>query len=165
MRDQEEFTPTSPNVFTPRFLERLAELPRSGSRTSFEANHAGPWTVVKVPQGFSVEKAGSEIVKAVVTHHETAHLLAAILPGVGRPVRYRVTSAEEGRPGVGVEALEGKSHERVGWLHDYSDETLEALHVAECLLRSPASLALFLQAASYESLEPAGGIAAGRILI
>ena len=47
MRDQEESTLSSPNVFTPRFLERLAELPRSGSRTSFEANHAGPWTVVR----------------------------------------------------------------------------------------------------------------------
>ena len=41
MRDREESIPDSPNVFTPRFLERVAELPRSGSRTSFEASYVG----------------------------------------------------------------------------------------------------------------------------
>lgn len=152
------------NVFSPRFLERLSELARSGSDAAFEASHSGPWSVVEAPEGFSVAREGGESVQAVFRDHETAHLYAAILPGVGRPVRFRPVRGPGGA-GVVVEAVQGRGYVRIGWLHDYSDETLEALHVAECLLRSPASLALFLQAASFESLEPAGGIAARRILV
>lgn len=80
----------------------------------------------------------------------------------GSPPDLPVTP-ETGGTGVVVEAVRGKGYENIGWLRDYSEELLEALHVVECLLRSPASLALFLQAASFESLEPAGGITAGRV--
>ena len=162
MRDSEESNPSSPNIFQPEFLERLSELPRSGSRTSFEADHAGPWSVIKVDDGFALQQAGSMTVKAVFTHHETAHLMAAILPGVGRPRTFQAV-AQTDRSGVIVEALQGP--EKVGWLSSYSPELLEALHTVEFLLRSPAALAHFLQAASFESLAPAGGIAAGRILL
>ena len=59
--------------------------------------------------------------------------------------------------------LKGKKH--VFQASVKLDSIVGPLHVAECPIRSPASLALFLQAANNESLEPGGGIAAGRILI
>ena len=162
MRDQEKSNPSSPNIFQHEFLERLSELPRSGSQTSFEADHAGPWSVVKVAEGFALQQAGSKAVKAVFTYHETAHLAAAILPGIGRPRTYHTVS-EKDQPGVIVEARHGKFAEKVGWMSDYSDELMEALHIVESLLRYPASLAQFLQAANFEALAYAGGITAGRI--
>ena len=161
MRDSSESTP---NIFLPHFLERISELPRSGAPSTFEASHAGPWSVVKVSEGFALHQDGSLSVAAVFTHHETAHLVAAILPAIGRTSPY-MARPQADRSRVQLHLVRGNLNEEVGWMRTYSDELLEALHVAESLLRSPASLALFLQAASFESLEPAGGIAASRILL
>jgi hypothetical protein len=53
--------------------------------------------------------------------------------------------------------------EKAGWLRHTHPELVEALNVVEWLLRSPASLALVLEAASYEVLAHAGEILEKRL--
>ncbi|HEX9735741.1 MAG TPA: hypothetical protein VGG06_27590, partial [Thermoanaerobaculia bacterium] len=53
--------------------------------------------------------------------------------------------------------------EKIGWLRYQHPELMEALSVLEWLLRSPASMAMFLEAASYEVLVHAGHILERRL--
>ena len=147
---------TAKNVFDSDFLDRLARRGRGGP-TSAEAEHAGPWTVRAQESGFAVLRAADDEPDARLAERETALLLAAVFPALGREQRYQLT-ASEGAAGVDVRSFGGGRLEKVGWLRHRHPEIVEALHVVEWLLRSPASLALLLEAASYEVLAHAGRI-------
>ena len=69
--------------------------------------------------------------------------------------------APTGPEGFAVEA--GNGGEVVGHLELFDPNLIEALHVAEGLLRSPETLALLLEAAGQIALERAGAILDERI--
>jgi len=147
------------NVFTFDFLTRLADRDRSGS-TFAEAEFAGPWRVEKRDHGFAVLQRSDgrrDLAKARFTERETALLFAAVYPLMGREQRYRLTPHREAF-GFDVETLVIGQLETVGWLRYDHPELLDAVHAVEWLLRSPASLAMVLEAASYEVLAHAGEI-------
>jgi len=141
------------NVFTPSFLDRL-QTEAGESDHAAEADLAGPWSVR--PQGprWSVTAEGEEEPEVVAESHETAMLLAALLPGVGRSrlVELRSEPAAEGFPLLAVSG-ELLAHLR----HDFQD-LAHAMHVVECLRRSPLELARFLFSTRASSLERAGRI-------
>ncbi|HEX9734077.1 MAG TPA: hypothetical protein VGG06_19065 [Thermoanaerobaculia bacterium] len=152
------------SVFNPHFLDRLAHRDRSGSAFS-EAEYAGPWTVRQRDDGFAVlREADGENGEpdAVFTERETALLVAAVYPTMGREQQFQITTAEGG-VGADVNALVSGKLEKAGWLRHMHPELVEALNVVEWLLRSPASLALLLEAASYEVLARAGEILERRL--
>jgi len=92
--------PTS--VFNPDFLDRLSHRERSGSTFS-EAEYAGPWTVRQWRDGFAVLRdAGAPDV--VFTERETALLIAAVYPTMGREQPFQITTAGGGA-GADVNAL------------------------------------------------------------
>lgn len=69
--------------------------------------------------------------------------------------------APTGPEGFAVEA--GHGGEVVGHLELFDPNLIEALHVAEGLLRSPETLAVLLEAAGQVALERAGAILDERI--
>ena len=143
-------------VFDSDLLDRLPRGDRGGP-TVAEAEHAGPWTVQAQESGFAVLREADDEADARLAERETALLLAAVFPALGREPRYQLVT-KEGAAGVDVRSFGGGRLEKVGWLRHRHPEIVEALHVVEWLLRSPASLALLLEAASYEVLAHAGRI-------
>jgi len=152
------------NVFDPDFLERLAHRERTGL-TFAEAEYAGPWTVRQHPRGFAVMRESESDQgqsDAVFEERELALLVAAVYPTMGRPERHQLASTT-GIAGVDVNVLSAGRIQKVGWLRHLHPELVEALHVVDWLLRSPASLAMVLEAASYEVLLHAGKILERRL--
>jgi len=85
--------PTS--VFNPDHLNRLSHRDRSGSAFS-EAENAGPWSVRQWRDGFAVLReadGGAGTPDAVFTERETALLMAAVYPTMGREQRFQITAA------------------------------------------------------------------------
>jgi hypothetical protein len=152
-------------VFDSDFLEWLSHRDRGGP-TFTEAEYAGPWTVRRREDGFAVvrESEGEDgVPDAELSERETALLLAAVLPSLGREQRFQL-AAREGACGVDVKTVDGDGRlEKIGWLRYQHPELMEALSVLEWLLRSPASMAMFLEAASYEVLVHAGQILERRL--
>ena len=154
--------PTS--VFNPDFLDRLSHRDRSGSTFS-EAEYAGPWTVRQREDGFAVLReadSGAGTPDAVFTEREIALLIAAVYPTMGREQRFQVATSEDAAS-VDVSALVSGKLEKAGWLRHMHPELVEALNVVEWLLRSLASLALLLEAASFEVLAHAEKILERRL--
>ncbi len=85
MRSHRHFT-----VFAPEYLDRLrAEY--LDDPCIWEAEHAGPWRVAECrPAGFSVARSPALTKDAVFDHRETALLVAAIYPRIGRDARSRL---------------------------------------------------------------------------
>ena len=85
------------NVFAPEYLAWLAE--RDEPHTAPEADFAGPWHLEPHPQGgWAVLREGESLdfgstPTAVFAKKEAAQLAAAILPGTGRRLRYRIGTA------------------------------------------------------------------------
>lgn len=156
-------SPAKKQVFDSDFLEWLAERNRGGPAYS-EAGAAGRWTVRRRPSGFAVvrEPDEREMPDAELSERETALLVAAIYPALEREQPYELT-ASAGALGADVRAVAGGRPRKVGWLRHRHPEILEALSVVEWLLRSPASLALVLEAASPEVLAGAGQILERRL--
>jgi len=142
-------------VFTEEVLARLHQ--RDEAPTAGEAELAGPWRVSRRPEGggFDVFRRGDEEAGeaplGVFTGRHLALMVAAALPGVGREELFRVgpEAVEAGYPllRLGCE---------VGALRVFLADLARSLHVLECLLRSPAALALLLEAAGPTALERAG---------
>jgi hypothetical protein len=82
------------------------------------------------------------------------------LPGTGRDTAFHLQK-DSGPEGFAVEA--GNGGEVVGYLELFDPNLIEALHVAEGLLRSPETLAVLLEAAGQIALERAGSILDARI--
>jgi hypothetical protein len=164
MRSSEQFTPSLPNAFSSSFLHRVAE--RDEPPTAGDADAAGPWRVVELPgRGFGLFRLGESAARghrptALFHQRWLALLAAAVLPGTGRDAAFRLRK-DSGPQGLAVET--GNGGEPVGVLELFDERLIEALHVAEGLLRSPEALALLLEAAGQVALERAGAILDERI--
>ncbi len=150
-----------PNVFAPEFLEQAFERdppPITGP----EATWAGPWKVELQGESFFVvrENGGEPVV--VTECRETALLLAAVMPVVGRDPRYWIKRGK--KPGnVRLKTARGKDVVTVARIRYEHRDLAESLNVAEYLLRTPTALAFLLEAAPFEALEQAGAVLARRM--
>ena len=161
--DDDRNTPRLPNIFLQEFLERLAR--RNEPPAASEAAVAGPWHVEEVRTTFyAVYRVGESYAQghrpaAVCSDREPALLIAALLPGSGRELLFQLQK-EAGPAGYAVEAGGG---EVIGHLAVFDDRLVEALHVVECLLRSPEALANVLEVAGGVVLERVGAVLGGRV--
>ena len=168
---------TSANAFDPSFLEDLAR--RGETASAQDAEMSGPWTVKPLPGnrwgvfrdweeadgegGDGADRNGSEPLQgddpeAVFDHREHALLTAAVLPATGRDPYFKLNPSD--RPeGYGVESVWGDRWVgTVGRVPRFHPEIIDALHVAESVVRSPVSLAHLLEAAGPTALRLAGRI-------
>ena len=97
---------------------------------------------------------------AVFDQRWLALLAAAVLPGTGRDVAFRLHK-KAGPDGFTVET--GNGGQPVGSLELFDERLIEALHVAEALVRSPEMLAYLLEAVEQVALERAGAILGLRV--
>jgi hypothetical protein len=155
---------SSHNAFSPSFLQRISK--RDEPPPSGEADAAGPWRILEVQGGgFGLFRMGESPDRgsspaAVFRDRWLALLAAAVLPGTGRDAAFHLHK-ERGSEGFTVEA--GNGGEALGSLTLFDERLVEALHVAEGLLRSPESLANLLEAAGQIALERAGAVLDERI--
>jgi hypothetical protein len=113
--------------------------------------------------GFAVlREADAGTPDAVFTERETALLIAAFYPTMGREQRFQVATGEDAA-GADGHVLVCGTLEKAGWLWHTHPELVKALNVVEWLLRYPASLVLVLEAARYEVLAHAGQILERRL--
>lgn len=89
---------------------------------------------------------------------ETALLAAAVLPGTGRDPCFRLLP-DQGPTGFAIESNGLPS----GYVGEFDENLVCALHVAASLIRSPESLAYLLEAAGHLALRQAGKILARRV--
>ncbi len=99
------------------------------------------------------EDPGRDAPRAWFRDRELALVTAALLPAIGKDAWFQV--AAEGGP-EGHRLLQ--HGEVVGYLAIYDDRLSEALHIAECVLRSPVALANLLLGASPSALALVGNI-------
>ena len=164
MRSSADSIPSLPNAFSSTFLHRVARLDEPP--TAGEADAAGPWRVVELPgRGFGLFRIGESVERghrpaARFRQRWLALVAAAVLPGTGRDAAFRLQK-DSGPEGFAVET--GNGGEPMGHLELFDERLIEALHVAEGLLRSPEALALLLEAAGQVALERAGAILDERI--
>jgi hypothetical protein len=168
---------TSANAFDRSFLETLSR--RGEVVSAQDAEMSGPWTVKPMAgdrfgvfrdweeagedgngeggDGQSGASAGDDP-EAVFDNREHALLTAAVLPATGRDPYFKLNPVD--RPeGYAVESVWGDSWVKtVGRIQRFQPEILDALHVAETLVRSPVSLAHLLEAAGPTALKLAGRI-------
>lgn len=168
---------TTDNAFDPSFLEELAR--RGETPSAQDAEMSGPWTVKPMPgnrwgvfrewedpdgeggngpaEESSVGLRGDDP-EAVFDHREHALLTAAVLPATGRDPLFKLNPVD--RPeGYAVESVWGDRWVgTVGRIPRFHPEIIDALHVAESVVRSPVSLAHLLEAAGPTALRLAGRI-------
>ena len=143
------------SIFDQEFLEHIADWPIDGYCEN-EAAYSGPWRIEERDGEFAVVRDGDERPRGTFKHHETACLVAAVLPAVGSDSLYAVRSCELLR-------VIGQAAPAVAGHFTFDDEDITgALHVAAWFLRSPHSLALLLEAASIDVLATAGRLVAER---
>lgn len=150
------------NVFLKEFLRRLRE--RNEPSSSAEADVAGPWGVEAIHfTGYGLYRHGESSTRGhlpagVFTDPSLALLAAAALPGTGRDPLFRLRK-EPTPEGYAVEA----AGEVIAHLPHFDEKLVDALHVLECVVRSPDALANLLEAAGSVALERAGAILDGRL--
>ena len=142
----------APTVFVSSYLERLHEAEEvAGGR---EAELEGPWRVEEAGEGWAVLRHWESLdfghrPVARLRSQETALLLAALLPALGRDVLYRL------REGEGGFVLESAGEE-AGEVFRFHDRVAESLHLVEQLVRSPRALTYLLRAAGPTAQELVG---------
>jgi hypothetical protein len=149
----------TPNAFRSRFLGALDQRDEAASAAQAECD--GPWIVVECDRqgqpGFAVlrqwDDPERDQPRAWFKERELALVTAAPLPAVGKDAWFLLAAAD----GPGGHPLEQRG-QVVGYLAIYDDRLRDALHVAECLLRSPAALANLLLGASPLALSLVGSI-------
>jgi hypothetical protein len=153
-KDRSTLIPT--NAFDETFLAAIDQLDEPV--TAAEAEAAGPWSLVPMANGeWGVFRRGQspergDVPIASFRRREKALLAAAVLPGTGRDPLFRL--APEADPhGYTVISQSGETE---GHLRLFDENLRDALHVAECLLRSPESLARLLEAAGGIALRETG---------
>jgi hypothetical protein len=161
----------APNVIDAAFLARLDELDEPP--TASQAELAGPWRVDPLPEeaggGFGLFREGESLERlrpasqpfARFESVGTARLVAALLPGLARDASYRFLEERQAR-GWAIQSREAWG-EVVGHVAVFEPALIAALHVADGLMRSPASLATLLEACGKVTLERAGVILAERV--
>ena len=157
-------TPHPFNAFHPHFLDLFGE--RDEPPTAGEADVAGPWHVEPVGQHFGLFRAGESAAAghrpaAVFLSSFYALLAAAILPGIGRDLAFRLKT-EPDQEGYAVQSR-GDWGETIGWLELFDERLIEALHVSLCLLVSPESLTFLLEAAGAVALDRSGTLLYERV--
>jgi len=163
--------PQSPSlpehVFTPEYLAHLAE--RDEPVTATEAELAIPWHVEPYPKepkgrwavlrlGESFEKSTRTIPTAVFDRKEDALLACAILPGLGKRLRFRLASDPDD---LGYPILD--DGQIVGHSELFYEDFIAALNVAAALVAAPRELAYLLDAAGGLALERVDRIAVKRL--
>ena len=148
--------PLPANAFDEAFLAAVDRLDEPV--TAAEAEAAGTWVAQPMPGGgWGVFRRGQspergDVPAATFRRRERALLATAVLPGTGRDPLLRL-QLEPDRDGF---ALESPGGEVEGHLRLFDESLRDALHVAECLLRSPESLSRLLEAAGGIALREAG---------
>jgi hypothetical protein len=150
------------NAFTEEYLELLSQ--RDEPITGAEADTAGPWHLEPHPQGWAVLRQGESLDKgsapaAVLQKKDAARLTAAVLPGTGRRLRYRLGKDAEA---LGYPLLD--DGRVVGHLRFFDEDLLTALNVADALVSMPRDLAWMIDGAGGLALDHAGKIALERAL-
>ena len=158
-------SPTNPptHAFTPEYLELLSH--RDEPVTAAEADVAGPWHLEPHSQGWAVLRKGESLEKgsrpmAVFAKKDAARLAAAILPGTGRRLRYKL--GEEPDSLLGFPILD--DGDVVGHMQFFDQDFLAALNVVDALVSIPGDLAWVIDAAGGLALDHAGRIALERAL-
>lgn len=150
----------SANAFTEEYLELLSQ--RDEPVTAAEADTAGPWHLEPHPQGWAVLRQGESLDKgsaptAVLQKKDAARLTAAVLPGTGRRLRYRL--GKDAEP-LGYPLFD--DGRVVGHLHFFDEDLLTALNVVDSLVSMPRDLAWMIDGAGGLALDHAGKIALER---
>jgi hypothetical protein len=154
-----------PNAFDAAFLARLED--QEGPPTASEAEFAGPWRVEPLPEaeggGFGLFQEGESLIRRARPFARfesvwTAELVAALLPGLARDASYRFREEKDAR-GWAIESREAWGAV-VGHVSIFEPALIQALHVADGLMRSPVALARLLEACGKVALERAGVILA-----
>jgi hypothetical protein len=154
---------TPPNAFSPEFLAHVRD--QDETLTAAEAAGSGPWRCAPLPgwpglvavvrEWEGVEQGDRP--EGIFCQEETARLFAAILPLVEREPLFHLAESPEGEVGFAVTAVYGEQGPcTLGWLRRSEPELTAALHLAEALVRRPASLAVLLQVAGSGALEQIG---------
>lgn len=148
------------SVFNTLFLERIHDSDDLTDQLTeeglIEADTAGPWSVRKTEDGqWEVVAEGREPA-AVVASYETALLVAAALPGLGR--RFFANANDES-PGALGYVLRDAGGQTIGHFSSLEPDTFTAhLNALEYLRRSPLDLARLMYAAKGPALQRAGAI-------
>jgi hypothetical protein len=157
MRSEKDRSTLFPsNAFDETFLAAIDQLDEPMSAA--EAETAGPWSLLAMPdggwgvfrRGQSPERGDAPI--AAFRRREKALLAAAVLPGTGRDPLFRLASDPDS---AGYELMSA-SGEPEGSFRLFDENLRDALHVAECLVRSPEALARLLEAAGGIALRETG---------
>jgi hypothetical protein len=157
-----------PNAFDAGFLTRLEE--QEEPPTAAEAELAGPWRIEPLPKsvggGYGLFRAGESTARGFRPQARfvtlwAAKLVAALLPGLARDSAYRLRT-EADAPGFALESREAWGAV-IGYVEVFDPNLVEALNVADALMRSPWALALFLEACGKTALEKAGAILDARL--
>jgi hypothetical protein len=152
------------NIFLHEFLQKLRRRDEPSS-VSAEAAKAGPWRVEAIPATFygvySIDQSAEHGDRAIAIFEDLYHalLIAALIPATGRDPLFRLHPD----PTPAGYAIESGGGEVIGHLALFDDKLVDALHLVECLLRSPEALASLLEAAGSVVLERAGAILSGRV--
>jgi hypothetical protein len=149
--------------FPPAFLRRLDD--RDEPPTAREAEVAGLAAVHPVPgRGFCLylpgERPGAEFLPiACFAERWRALLAAAVLAGAGRDPAYVLRQEPDPEGFVLLAGLDREGNPSIaGYLRQFDESWAAALHMADALLRSPAHLALLLDAAGKVALERTGAV-------
>jgi len=152
------------HVFAPEYLALLAE--RDEPDTAGEADTAGPWHVERNPrggwavlrEGESFDKSTRTIPTATFERREAALLAAAVLPGTGRRLRYRLGSDpdDSGHPILQDGRIVG--HSEYFW-----EDFIASLNTLDALMASPRDFALLLDAMGGLALDHVDKIAVARL--
>jgi hypothetical protein len=150
------------NIFEKEFLARLGE--RNEPSSAAEADVAGPWQIEELRYTcYGLYRRGESSARghrpaAICKDRSLALLTAAALPGTGREALFHLQK-DPTPEGYTLEA----GGELVAHLAHFDEKLVDALHVLECVLRSPEAIAHILEAAGAVALERAGAILGGRV--
>jgi hypothetical protein len=144
------------NAFTPVFLDGLEGLDEAA--TAHEAEMAGPWKVVATESGFALLRVYEKVAdggrpEGELADFPTALRFLAVLPSASRAPLMQLA----GEPSEGWYAVRSEGHP-VGRLRVFDDRLVQAAHVAECLARSPLSLAALLLSSGPLAIREVGRI-------
>ncbi len=150
------------NAFTEEYLDLLSQ--RDEPVTAAEADTAGPWHLEAHPQGWAVLRQGESLEKesaptAIFQKKDAARLAAAVLPGTGRRLRYKLGKDEES---LGYPLLD--DGRVVGHLRFFDEDLVAAVNVVDALASMPRDFAWLIDGAGGLALDHAGKIALERAL-
>jgi len=147
------------NAFRASYLAAVREEdePMHGSEVEF----GGPWLLSEEEGEYALFRVwesleSGDIPEARFSRREIALIFQIVWPAVGRERLFRFVEEGERQEDEGY-AVESEG-ERVARLRLPIDEILFAAHVLSCIIRSPLSLALAMEAAGPEAQERVGQI-------